>query len=99
MEIREPFVAYGKKHFTIAEYLEMENVATKKSEYFQGEIFAMSGAKLSHNVIAVNTLTSLHSKLKGKGCRPFGSDMRVHMRKILCSHTLTSPSFVANLQR
>jgi Uma2 family endonuclease len=81
MEIREPIVAYGKKHFTIAEYLERENAAVEKSEYFQGEIFAMSGALLPHNVIAVNTLVSLHSKLKGKGCRPFGSDMRVHIEE------------------
>jgi Uma2 family endonuclease len=81
MEIREPMVAYGKKHFTIAEYLEMEEAAGEKSEYYQGEIFAMSGALLPHNIIAVNTLVSLHSKLKGKGCRPFGSDMRVHIEK------------------
>ena len=44
--LREPVVAYGKKNFTIEEYLEMETAAIEKSEYYKGEIFAMSGAKL-----------------------------------------------------
>jgi Uma2 family endonuclease len=79
MEVREPIIAYGKKKFTIEEYLEMEAVAVEKSEYYKGEIFAMSGALLPHNIIAVNTLVSLSQKLKGKGCRPFNSDMRVHI--------------------
>jgi Uma2 family endonuclease len=81
MEVREPVTAYGKKIFTIAEYLTMEAAATEKSEYYQGEIFAMSGALMPHNIIAVNTMVFLHQKLKGKNCRPFGSDMRVHIKK------------------
>jgi Uma2 family endonuclease len=81
MEVREPLVVYGKKNFTIEEYLELETAATEKSEYYKGEIFAMSGALLPHNIIAVNVLVSLHQKLKGKGCRPFNSDMRIHIEK------------------
>ncbi len=81
MEVREPVTVYGKKMFTIAEYLTMEAAATEKSEYYQGEIFAMSGALVPHNIIAVNTMVFLHQKLKGKNCRPFGSDMRIHIKK------------------
>lgn len=81
MEVREPVTAYAKKLFTIAEYLELESAAIEKSEYYQGEIFAMSGALLPHNIITVNTLSFLHQKLKGKGCRPFNSDMRIHIEK------------------
>ena len=81
MEIREPLVAYGKKHFTIAEYLEMEEAAAEKSEYYQGEIFAMSGAKLAHNRISRNIFGQLINKLKGKKCEPFASDLRVHVEK------------------
>jgi Uma2 family endonuclease len=47
--IREPVVAYGKKKFTVEEYLEYENASEEKHEYYQGEIFAMAGAKISHN--------------------------------------------------
>jgi Uma2 family endonuclease len=81
MEVREPLVAYGKKRFTIAEYLKMEKAAAEKNEYYQGEIFAMSGALLPHNIISANTLVNLHQKLKGKGCRPLGSDMRIHIEE------------------
>ncbi|MES2701231.1 MAG: Uma2 family endonuclease [Bacteroidota bacterium] len=79
MEVREPAIAYGERKFTIEEYLEMEDAATEKHEYYQGEIFDMSGPKLQHNIVAVNLLTRIKEKLRGKPCRPFGSDMRVHI--------------------
>lgn len=78
-EVREPAIAYGKQKFTIAEYLEMEDAAVEKSEYYKGEVFAMSGAKLNHNIISINIATQLKQKLKGKSCQPFGSDMRIHI--------------------
>jgi len=67
------------KKYTPQEYLELERKAEHKSEYFKGEIFAMSGATRQHNVISVNFLALLVQKLKSKGCRPYGSDMRVHI--------------------
>lgn len=78
-EVREPAVAYGKRHFTIEEYLEMENAATEKHEYYKGEIFAMSGAKENHVDICGNVWAGLKSKLKGKPCKPRGLDMRVYI--------------------
>ncbi len=79
MYLREPEVAYGKSKFTIPEYLEMEQLATDKHEYYQGEIFAMSGATYAHNMVCMNVATALKTKLKGKPCRPLGSDMRVYI--------------------
>ena len=79
MEIREPAVAYGKKTFTIEEYLEYENAALEKHEYYRGEIFAMSGAKLTHNIITRNVFSFFIQKLKGTPCQPFSSDMRIHV--------------------
>ena len=81
MEIREPAIAHGKRNFTIEEYLEMENAATEKHEYYQGEIFAMSGAKLEHNVVTSNLIGNIGYLLKGRNCRPFGSDFRIHIQK------------------
>ena len=81
MEVNEPALAFNKRYFTIDEYLEMENAADEKHEYFEGEIFAMSGAKMQHNIITSNILGSLWNKLRGKPCRPFGSDQRVHAEK------------------
>lgn len=79
MEVREPAVAYGNKKHSITEYLEIENAATEKHEYYKGDIFAMSGAKGIHNEINSNLMTLLGSKLKGKNCKPYGSDLRVHI--------------------
>ena len=81
MEVREPALAYGKDKFTIEEYLQMEEAATEKHEYYQGEIFAMSGAKLTHNIITSNLHSYLGQKLRGKPCRPYGSDLRIHIEK------------------
>lgn len=79
MEVREPAVAYGKQRMSIEEYLEMENAATEKHEYYRGDVFAMSGAKVVHNMISRNLLIALGKKLQGKPCQPFGSDLRIHI--------------------
>ena len=81
MEINEPALAYSKRNYTIEEYLEMENASDEKHEYYQGEIFAMSGAKTQHNIITRNLMINLGIKLKGKPCQPFGSDQRIHVEK------------------
>ena len=80
LELREPAIAYGKKILTIPEYLEWENNSIdQKHEYYKGEIFAMTGAKVPHNIITANLLGILINRLKGKSCRPFSSDQRIHI--------------------
>lgn len=71
--------AAGKKKYTQEQYLELERKATNKSEYYQGDVFAMSGASWNHNIISSNLLAILHFRLKGKSCRPLASDMRIHI--------------------
>ena len=77
--VREPAVAYGKNKFTAEEYLEMEKIADVKHEFYKGEIFAMSGAGARHNIISINLIGALLKQLDGKPCRPYGSDMRIHI--------------------
>ena len=79
MEVREPAVAYGKEKMSVEAYLEMENAADEKHEYYKGEIFAMSGAKVPHNIISANLLITLGQRLRGKKCKPFNSDQRIHI--------------------
>lgn len=79
LELKEPIALYGKKQFTIEEYLEYENASEEKHEYYQGEIFAMSGSKVTHNIIAGNLYFSLRKKLQGKSCQPFNSDQRIYI--------------------
>lgn len=79
MEVNEPAIAYSKQKISIEEYLEMETATLEKHEYYKGEVFAMSGAKLPHNTITRNLSGLLFAKLKGKTCKPFGSDLRIHI--------------------
>ena len=79
MELREPAVAYGKNKLTPEEYLEWESNALQKHEYYRGELFAMAGASVRHNVIAKNLMIGIGVRLQGKQCQPYGSDLRIHI--------------------
>ena len=68
-----------KAYISEMDYLEEEKKAAEKHEYFAGEIFAMSGASIPHNRISRNLLVILANILRGKGCEPFGSDLRIHI--------------------
>src|SRR5258708_6072559 len=48
-----------------------------KLEYFNGDIYAMSGGTIGHSKIGRNVLTLLNAALAGSSCDAFGSDMRV----------------------
>ncbi|MCP4351389.1 MAG: Uma2 family endonuclease [Desulfobacterales bacterium] len=71
--------AEKKQYFSPEEYFEMEEAAEYKSEYYHGEIFAMSGASFNHNIIAVNTLATIHGLLCDSGCIVFTSDMKIQV--------------------
>ena len=71
-----------------AEYLQIERQAEWKSEYFDGEMFAMAGGSLAHSQIAMNLGGELRNLLKQRGCIVLGSDMRV---KVEASTLYTYP--------
>lgn len=79
MEVRDPIVIYNKSKLTEEEYLVFEKTAPEKHEYFKGEVFAMAGAGARHNVIFSNLFISIGIQLKGKPCKPYGSDLRIHI--------------------
>ena len=62
---------------TAQEYLERERLAETKSEYYRGEVFAMTGASLQHVTIAINVAGELRSSLKGKPCAVYPADLRL----------------------
>jgi Uma2 family endonuclease len=59
------------------EYLALERQAETKSEYLDGEIFAMTGASRRHNRLALNLAFALDTQLRENGCEVYVSDMRV----------------------
>ncbi len=54
-----------KTKLTASEYLTLERQAEFKSEFFNGEMFAMAGASPRHNFIRDNLSGELYAQLKG----------------------------------
>lgn len=73
--------AIPKTKLTPEEYLKIKRKAEYKSEYFNGEIFAMSGAKRNHNKITTNLSGLIWQHLKSKDCESYSNDMRVFVLK------------------
>ncbi|TDE18637.1 Uma2 family endonuclease [Dyadobacter psychrotolerans] len=73
--------AQPQKFYSEEEYLEMEREAEYKSEYYRGEIFAMAGAGHNHNRINENISIIVGNYLKGKSCRSYSRDLRVHIHE------------------
>ncbi len=71
--------AIPKARLTSSEYLAIERKATIRSEYFAGEMFAMSGASREHNLIALNLASALHDQLDDRTCEVYTADMRVRI--------------------
>jgi len=63
--------------YTLEEYLELDHNSEEKIEFWDGHIFTLAGASEVHDRIQGNGYFALRSKLQGKSCRVFLSDMRV----------------------
>jgi len=68
-----------KKHISPDAYFALEETALYKSEYFNGEIFAMSGASFPHNLIVWNISSASYEPLNNAACFAFSGDMRVQV--------------------
>lgn len=80
-----------KSYVSPEEYLRLERQSEYKSEYVNGEIFAMSGASRKHNLVAGNIVAELNRQLRGKPCEVYPSDMRV---KVTATGLYTYPDVV-----
>jgi Uma2 family endonuclease len=65
------------KLLTVEQYLEIERAAEFRSEYLNGEMFAMAGGSINHGMIAADTLIRIGEQLRGKPCAVVGSDVRL----------------------
>ena len=69
--------ALRKPTLTAAEYLALERAADTKSEFYNGEMFAMAGASRFHNRVKENLIVEIGGRLKGGPCETYSSDQRV----------------------
>lgn len=67
----------ANRYFTPEEYLKLEREAPYKSEYYDGVIYAMAGAREARDLIAGNTYYHLRNGFTSQNCRAHTSDMKV----------------------
>lgn len=63
--------------YTAEEYLTLERSASCKSEFHDGQIYAMTGASREHNLVSGNIYRELSEQLKKRPCEAYINDMRV----------------------
>jgi Uma2 family endonuclease len=66
-----------KRCLTPSEYLAIEVASEGRHEFYDGEMFAMSGGSYWHNLVKDNLARALGSRLAGRGCTVLTSDQRV----------------------
>ena len=72
MAVAEPIKLLSER-----DYLTLERSAEFKSEYFEGEVFAMAGGTRWHSLIGGNLVAELRDRLKGRPCVTYNAELRV----------------------
>lgn len=80
--------AQPEQYLSLEEYYKLGETSEIKYEYYQGMIFAMTGATEYHNLIAMAVGRNLDIQLDNKPCRPYPSDFRL---KIEAANMYTYP--------
>lgn len=63
--------------YTVEDYFFVDVGSPIRHEYYDGEIFAMSGGTRAHARIALNVASALDDALSDTPCEPYHSDMRL----------------------
>lgn len=69
--------ALPKRKYTLEEYFELDKNAEGNFEYFDGEIFEMSGVSPEHATIEMNLAEILNPVARKRGCRAFPANLRI----------------------
>ena len=78
VDVMSPSAA-RRMHGSESEYLTMESESPIKHEFHDGEVFAMAGARPSHNILASAAVGALVALARGGRCRVFNSDQRIYI--------------------
>jgi Uma2 family endonuclease len=66
---------------TDEEYLAIERAAEYKSEFYQGEMFAMAGGSSNHSELSGSIIATLWPAARAKRCHIYTSDLRVRVAR------------------
>jgi Uma2 family endonuclease len=68
-----------KTFLTPEQYLEIERLAETKSEYYNGEMFAMAGTSFRHAQICRNVLVALAPRTRDGQCQAVSNEVRLQV--------------------
>jgi Uma2 family endonuclease len=71
--------AFPLHRYTFEDYLRLEEGASTRHEFLEGEIVAMAGGTPEHAALAMAVGRQLGNQLAGSGYRVFSSDLRVRV--------------------
>jgi Uma2 family endonuclease len=68
-----------RQRMSLAEFLVWEERQELKYEFDGFQIYAMVGVTRAHAMIQANLIGALRDRLRGKPCRPFGSELKIQV--------------------
>jgi Uma2 family endonuclease len=69
--------ANPERRYTLEEYLELDRTSEERLEFWDGEVFCMSGGSEWHYEIESNIHSFLKTSLRARGCRVFTGNVRI----------------------
>lgn len=70
-------VANPMRRYTLEEYLELDRTSEERFEFWDGEVFCMSGVSAEHAQIEINLVVLLSNCFRGRKCRLFPANVRL----------------------
>ncbi|MFN0112180.1 MAG: Uma2 family endonuclease [Blastocatellia bacterium] len=69
--------AQPKLKYSLEEYLELDRNSEERWEFWDGEIFNMSGVSRNHGLVEMNISVFLGARLMAKGCQLLPANIRI----------------------
>ena len=69
--------SFANPNMNVSDYLSWERQQTEKHDFFSGEVFAMTGGTLRHNLATVASVLAFKSHLAGSPCKVFSGEVKV----------------------
>jgi Uma2 family endonuclease len=84
---------------SLEDYLEGEKTSEVKHEFVDGQVFAMTGASIAHNLISLNFARHLYDTARAKGCTVVSGEVKVQIKNavfypdvmVVCSNSDNDP--------
>ena len=70
---------FPQRRLTLAEYLAWEETASVKHEFVAGEVYAMTGVTVRHNVITLNLVSCLRGPARAWHCHVLATDVKLQV--------------------